>query len=71
MLLDYIKRRIDYLSLRDEFKKIGVNLITASLVGVFITHQIGTSTFASIGSCVIVFGVGIICLYLGIRKEET
>lgn len=71
MLLDYIKRRIDYLSLKDELKKIGVNLITAGVVGIFITHQIGTSTLASIGSCVVVFGLGIVYLYLGIKKEET
>jgi hypothetical protein len=70
MLLDYIKRHIDHLSLKEEFKKIGVNLITAGLVGVFITHQIGTSTLASIASCVFLVGVGTACLYLGIRKEE-
>jgi hypothetical protein len=68
---EYIKSRIDYLSLRDKFKKIGVNLVTAGVVGVFITHQVGASTLVSIGSCILVIGIGITCLYLGIKKEET
>jgi|JI7StandDraft_1071085.scaffolds.fasta_scaffold765126_1 glucose uptake protein GlcU len=63
-------KKIDFSAVKEELKKIGSNLITASLIGVFINHQFGKITLLSVGSCSIAAVFGIIFLFAGVTKEE-
>ena len=41
MLLGRLERSIDLKALKKDFRKIGINFITAGVVGVFINHYVG------------------------------
>jgi hypothetical protein len=41
MLLEHLEKRINLSFLREEFRKIGGNFITAGMVGIFINHYVG------------------------------
>lgn len=38
MLLEHLERSRDLKALKEDFRKIGINFITAGIVGVFIKH---------------------------------
>ena len=40
MLLERLERSIDLKALKEDFRKIGINFITAGVVGVFINHYV-------------------------------
>lgn len=66
----YIKRHIDFFALKDEVKKIGVNFITAGVVGVFINHIVGSTFSAMFWTCGWVTFCGLVCLFLGASRRE-
>ncbi len=69
MLLERIKKHIDFSALKEESRKIGVNFITAGVVGVFIYHYVGTNPVTMIWASEIITMLGCILLYFGIKKS--
>jgi hypothetical protein len=59
MLLERIEKWVDFKSLKEDFRKIGINFITAGIVGVFINHYAGSKLSAMfwVSFCVTCSGV--------------
>lgn len=68
MLLKRIKKHLDFSALKEELKKLGVNFITAGVVGVFIYHYVGTNLASMLWASGLITVLGFTCLCLGIRK---
>lgn len=70
-MLDYIGKLIDIKALREDIRKIGINFITAGIVGVFINYYVGllfpTMLWASLSITIL----GILSLYLGLLKRQN
>ncbi len=69
MLLQYIKDRLDTHLLKEDFRKMGVNFITAGIVGVFVNHYVGISFPNMIWTALSITGLGIWFLYIGVRRK--
>jgi len=68
-VLKWLENRIRVDSLQDEFKRIGVNFVTAGVVGVFINHFVGSKLSTMFwASTWITFG-GVFCLFLGLIQR--
>ena len=70
MLLKNFKEHIKLNELQEEFKKIGVNFITAGVVGVFINHYVGVNLSDMLWASISVTSIGIATLYFGLRKRK-
>lgn len=70
MLFKRIKRHVDSSVLKEESRKIGVNLVTAGIVGVFIYHYVGTSPVSMLWASGLINLLGIVFLVLGSTKKE-
>lgn len=70
MLLEQLERSIDLKALKEDFRKIGINFITAGIVGVFINHYVGIDFWTMSLTSVSLTTIGIISLYLGLRRNE-
>jgi len=68
-MLHLIERYIHFPALKEELKKIGVNFITAGIVGIFIQHYAGTNLLNMFSASVCITIVGTLALYGGIRKQ--
>ncbi len=71
MSLKHIEKFIDISALKEEFKKMGTNFVTAGVVGVFMNHYTGVSLSSLFWASVSITGIGIVALYLGLRKGEA
>lgn len=71
MLLKRIESRIDINGLKEDFRKIGINLITAGIAGVFINHFTGSALRSMLWAALSVTAVGMIALYLGLRRRKA
>lgn len=68
-MLKRIETYISFPILRDELRKIGVNFITAGIVGVFIYHYVGTDPVTMFWASVTITTIGCVALYYGIRTQ--
>ena len=66
-MLKHLKERLNFDALKDDARKLGVNLITAGIIGLFITHVANTPILVKLAS----FGVIITgALFAGFRLYE-
>ncbi|WP_342220692.1 hypothetical protein [Rickettsiella endosymbiont of Miltochrista miniata] len=65
-----LERSIDLKALKEDFRKIGINFITAGVVGVFINHYVGIDFWTMSLTSAALTTTGIISLYLGLRKNK-
>lgn len=70
MLLERIERSIDLKALKEDFRKIGINFVTAGIVGVFINHYVGIDFWTMSLTSASLTVAGTISLYLGLRKNK-
>ena len=71
MLLEQLERSIDLKALKEDFRKIGVNFITAGVVGVFINHYVGLDFWTMSLTSASLTIIGAIALYIGLRKNKS
>lgn len=69
-MLLLIEKHISFLALKEELRKLGVNFITAGIVGIFIYHYVGTDPSSMFWACLIIVFLGNVALYFGVRKKE-
>lgn len=65
--LKQLEQHVDAGSLKEDLRKLGINLITAGVIGVFITHAADANFAIIISSISIIFSGAMFC-YFGIRK---
>lgn len=70
MLLERIEKRINLEALKEDFRKIGVNFITAGVVGVFINHYVGSTFSSMFWASLSVTSIGIMALYVGVLRRN-
>ena len=63
-----IGRHFSFLSLKEEARKIGVNFITAGVVGVFVYHYVGSEPMSMFWASMSITAIGVTALYFGTRK---
>ncbi len=68
-MLERIERHISFPALKEELRKIGVNFITAGVVGVFVYHYVGIDPVSMLWASISITVIGSIALYFGIRKR--
>ena len=68
-MLKRIEKHVSFPALKDELRKIGVNFITAGIVGVFVYHYAGTNPLNMFWASVVITIAGSVTLYFGIRKK--
>ena len=61
---------VDLKALKEDFRKIGINFITAGVVGVFINHYVGMDFWTMSLTSASLTAIGVIPLYLGLRKNK-
>lgn len=71
MLLERFERSIDLKALKEDFRKIGVNFITAGVVGVFINHYVGLDFWTMSLTSASLTIIGAIAIYIGLRKNKS
>lgn len=69
MQKNHLKDSINYEALKEDFRQLGINLITAGIGGLFITDFIG-ATLTSIISASWVILVGVVLSLYGVRKQN-
>lgn len=70
MLLACLERSIYLKALKEDFRKIGINFITAGVVGVFINHYVGIDFWTMSLTSASLTTAGLIALYLGLRRNK-
>ncbi len=65
-----LERSVDLKALKEDFRKIGINFITAGVVGVFINHYVGMDFWTMSLTSASLTAIGVIPLYLGLRKNK-
>gem|GEM_PF-2761638 len=68
-LLMYLDRIIDVVQVQEVLLKLGVNFITAGIVGVFINHIAGTDAPTMQSVAVLISFIGLACILLGLLKK--
>ena len=53
-MLKHLKKRLNFEALKEDACKLGTNLVTAGLIGLFITYIADTSLLTKIGSIVMI-----------------
>lgn len=69
-MLKLLKEYFDIKIIQDEFRKIGVNFITAGFVGLFFTSTANLK-FSLHFSVLVVIAVGIFILFCGTFRRKT
>lgn len=68
-MLKQIEKYLNVKALQEECRKIGVNFVTAGIVGVFIDHYVGSDPSTMFWTAVWITWVGAILLTLGLFKR--
>lgn len=68
-MLELLDKKIKFDLLREDNRKLGINLITAGTIGVFITNITNEHIITLIG-CAWVSFLGILLCYFGVRKRS-
>ncbi|MES2997827.1 MAG: hypothetical protein V4700_00680 [Pseudomonadota bacterium] len=69
-MLEWIEKALDLKALKEDFRKIGVNFITAGIVGVFINHYTGNNYAAIFLTSIALTSIGVVSLYLGLLRRN-
>ena len=64
----WIEKYIILSALKEEFRRIGGNFITAGIVGIFIYHYVGTDPVSMFWASILIAAVGLAALYYGVKK---
>lgn len=70
MLLIHKESAIDIKALKEDFRKIGINFITAGVVGVFVNHYVGVDFWTMSLTAALLTTMGVLVFYLGLRKNK-
>lgn len=63
-------KHLDIALLKEELRKIGVNLITGGVVGIFINHFVGSNLTVLLWSAILIAFWGLICLVIGSYRKS-
>lgn len=66
-----LERSVDLKALKEDFRKIGINFITAGVVGVFVNRYVGIGFWTLSLTSASLTTIGIIALYLGLRENKS
>ena len=70
LFLWYLNKFIDFAKAKDALVKLGINFITAGLVGVFINHMAGYDINTMWSAAILIGCFGLACLTLGLRRDR-
>jgi Flp pilus assembly protein TadB len=70
LFLWYLDKFIDIVKTKDALVKLGINFITAGLVGVFVNHIVGYDISTMMSTAVLIACFGLACLVLGLRRDR-
>jgi hypothetical protein len=70
MLLARLERAINLKALKEDFRKIGINFVTAGVVGVFVNHYVGLDFWTMSFTSALLTMIGAVSLYLGLRNNK-
>lgn len=70
-MLKQLEKYFDLLAFKEESRRLGVNFITAGVVGVFVNHFAGTSFSIMFWTSLWICFIGTLCLLLGLKKRKT
>jgi len=70
MLLEHLERSVDLKALKKDFRKIGVNFITAGIVGIFINHYVGIDFSKMFWASLSITTLGMFSLTLGLLRRN-
>lgn len=70
MLIQHIKHIFDTEHLKEDLRKLGINFITAGIVGIFVNHLVGSVFSTMFWGSVIITPIGILSLFLGLFKRR-
>jgi hypothetical protein len=71
VMLKKLLRHIDFKSLQEDFRKIGVNFITTGIIGIFVNHFVGTKLSTMLYTFVLITISGTILLLMGLYKGKN
>jgi len=69
VIIKHIEERLNLKFFKEDLRKLGVNLVTGGIIGLFITHIVGV-TFLVLTASLWVIIIGVITTYLGLRKRK-
>lgn len=69
-LLLCLDRLIDFYFFKEALRKLGINFITAGIIGVFINHIAGYDLHVMQSAAIFISIAGIICLALGLKRGK-
>lgn len=69
-MLQYIEKFIDINALKEDFRRIGVNCITAGIVGIFINNYVGTEFSHMFWASLSISLIGSVMVCIGILKRR-
>lgn len=69
-LVNYVETRISLRFLKEDLRKLGVNFITAGIVGVFVNHIAGFDLYNMQITALAIASIGVICVMLGLRNRR-
>lgn len=67
---NFVETRINLHLFKEDLRKIGVNFITAGIVGVFVNHIAGFDLHNMQLSAIVIASIGVICLIYGLRNRR-
>jgi len=70
LLLWYLDKFIDIVKTKDALVKLGINFITAGIVGVFVNHMAGYDINTMWSTAILIGCFGLICLTLGLGRDR-
>lgn len=70
MLLKRIEQLINVSFLKEDARKVGVNFITAGVVGVFINHFVGSHWSSMFWASLWITSIGFVLIFLGLIRED-
>lgn len=70
MVLKYIKRYFNLKALKEDLRKLAVNLMSAGIVGIYINHYVGTELSTMFWASVSIVISGGLLLALSIMRRK-
>jgi hypothetical protein len=69
-MLERLERHVELRQLKEELRKLGVNFITAGVVGVFINHFVGSTLSLMFWASLWITAGGLVCLTTGLFRRS-
>lgn len=70
MLTEKIDQLIEFNILKEDLRKLGINFITAGIVGVFVNHFVGPSFHGMLETSALITTIGGALLFLGLKRGK-